>query len=132
MRKYILRSGKKIEFNLSSIENALSLFRTFTSELSRSKLTLPTDELTFGELLEKNQSIIFNILSSEHVTECIKACCDKVLYDGQRFSMDLFEDEENRQDFFGLMTLIGVENIRPFFPDLEIAYEMLLSIVLKK
>ena len=65
----------------------------------------------------KNKEALLNIISSETVLECIKDCCPKVLYDKQRFSMDLFEKVENRKDFFAVMAIVGIENIRPFFAE---------------
>lgn len=132
MIKFELKSGKKVEFSLSSIDKGLNLFRAFAQELARNNIKLPTEEMSLLNLLEKNQGIILNLASSENILECIKECCDKVLYDGQRFSMDLFEDEAARQDFFRIITIVGVETIRPFFPSLETVYSLILSVVLKK
>lgn len=132
MNKYILKSGKKVEFNLANIEKGLNLYRAFVLECKNANinLSLSQDE-TISDIFSKNNHVFFAIIGSEHIMECVKDCCDKVLYDGQRFNMDLFEDEEARRDFFPLMTLVGVENIRPFFPSLDTVYSLILSAVLK-
>ena len=132
MLKFQLKSGKIAELNLASIDNALALYRAVLQECKGAGLDISgEDETTIGDLLKKNMEAILNILGSEQVMEAIKNCCDKVLYDKQKFSMDIFEDERARGDFFGLMLLVAVENLRPFFVELTMFFDLLLSGVLK-
>lgn len=132
MLKFQLKSGKIAELNLASIDNALALYRAVIQECKGVGLDISgEDETTIGDLLKKNMEAILNILGSEQVMEAIKNCCDKVLYDKQKFSMDIFEDERARGDFFGLMLLVAVENLRPFFVELTMFFDLLLSGVLK-
>lgn len=133
MLKYQLQSGAKVEFNLGTIEQALGLYRALIYECKNAGLDVTVLEGdTVLDVVMKNKEAILNILGSEHVIECIKECCSKVLYNGQKFSMNLFEEEKARQDFFPLMMLVGVENVRPFFPNLHTAYSIILSLVLKQ
>lgn len=133
MLKYQLQSGAKVEFNLGTIEQALGLYRALIYECKNAGLDVTVLEGdTVLDVVMKNKEALLNILGSEHVIECIKECCSKVLYNGQKFSMDLFEEEKARQDFFPLMMLVGVENVRPFFPNLHTAYSIILSLVLKQ
>ena len=132
MLKFQLKSGKIAELNLASIDNALALYRAVIQECKGAGLDISgEDETTIGDLLKKNMEAILNILGSEQVMEAIKNCCDEVLYDKQKFSMDIFEDERARGDFFGLMLLVAVENLRPFFVELTMFFDLLLSGVLK-
>lgn len=132
MLKFQLKSGAKIEYNLAGIEQALKLYRGLVAECKQAGLDITlTDESTIADVIMKNKEAILNIIGSENILECIKDCCEKVLYNGQRFSMELFEEEKARQDFFPLMVLVGVENVRPFFPSLHTAYSVILSLVLK-
>lgn len=132
MLKFQLKSGKIAELNLASIDNALALYRAVIQECKGAGLDISgEDETTIGDLLKKNMEAILNILGSEQVMEAIKNCCDKVLYDKQKFSMDIFEDERARGDFFGLMLLVAVENLRPFFVEMTMFFDLLLSGVLK-
>lgn len=133
MLKYQLQSGAKVEFNLGTIEQALGLYRALIYECKNAGLDVTVLEGdTVLDVVMKNKEAILNILGSEPVLESIKECCAKVLYNGQKFSMDLFEEEKARQDFFPLMMLVGVENVRPFFPNLHTAYSIILSLVLKQ
>lgn len=133
MLKYQLQSGAKVEFNLGTIEQALGLYRALIAECKHAGIDIaPQDGETLLDVVMKNKEALLNIMGSERVMECIKDCCAKVLYNGQKFSMDLFEEEKARQDFFPLMILVGVENVRPFFPNLHTAYSIILSLVLKQ
>lgn len=133
MLKFQLKSGAKIEYNLAGIEQALKLYRGLIAECKNAGLDITaTEEDTVADVIMKNKEAILNIIGSENILESIKDCCEKVLYNGQRFSMELFEKEEARQDFFPLMVLVGVENVRPFFPSLHTAYSLILSLVLKQ
>ncbi len=132
MRKFQLKSGKMIEFSLAPIDKALMLYRAVVSECRGAGLDLEiTAEMTIADLLLKNTEILLKVFGSELVMEAVKECCDKVLYNGQRFDMDLFEDEGARADFFGVMILVALENLIPFFPEARIISSPILSQFLK-
>lgn len=128
MNKFQLKSGAIVEFNLASIEQALALFRAIVFECKNAGLELTMNEDTkLGDLLLKNSPAFLNVIGSELVLEAVKGCCDKVLYNKQRFSMELFEDEKARGDFFGLMVLVALENLCPFFPEARTVFSIILS-----
>jgi hypothetical protein len=132
MLKYQLQSGVKVEMNLASIEPALVLYRAVVQECKGAGLDITgATTSTIGELLIKNIDALLNIISSEAVLEAIKGCCDKVIYNGQHFSMELFEDEKAKGDFFGLMLLVASENLRPFFPNLASLFTTLSGMSIK-
>ena len=132
MRKYQLSSGKVLEFNLAGIEQALELYRAVISECKNAGLNLElTEETQFIDLIMKNKEALLNIFGSKNVMDAVLACCNRVLYNKQRFTLDLFEDECARGDFRGCMTIIGVENISPFFPALRSFSEAVLNLFLK-
>lgn len=116
--KFQLQSGKKLELDIAPLEVGLNLYRAIINECKHAGLDITVaDDTTLMDLLMKNKEALLNIISSETVLECIKDCCPKVLYDKQRFNMDLFEKVENRKDFFAAMAIVGIENIRPFFAE---------------
>lgn len=132
MRKYQLASGKVLEFNLAGIEQALELYRAVLSECKNAGLDLNiVDANSWLDVITKNQEVILNIASSSTVMEEIKNCCAKVLYDKKRFSMEIFEDEKARGDFFSIMAIVGIENIRPFFPSLHMFFDAIVNPFLK-
>lgn len=132
MRKFQLKSGKMIEFSLAPIDKALALYRAVVSESRGAGLDLQiTGEMTLADLLLKNTETILKVLGSEYVMDAVKECSDKVIYNGERFNMDLFEEEDARADFFGIMILVALENLTPFFPEARIISSPILSQFLK-
>lgn len=116
--KFLLKSEKKLELDIAPIENGLSLYRAILTECKGAGLDLNvTDVDTLQSVLFKNIDALLNVLSSERVLEAIKDCCAKVVYDRQRFSMEVFEKVENRRDFFSVMAIVAIENLRPFFSE---------------
>ena len=114
--KFQLQSGKKLELDIAPIETCLNLYRAILIECKGAGLDLSiANEDTIMTLLLKNLDAVLNVLSSERVLEAVKDCCAKVIYDKQKFSMELFEKVENRRDFIPVMMVVAMENIRPFF-----------------
>ena len=132
MRKYQLSSGKVLEFNLAGIEQALDLYRAVLAECKNAGLNLEfTEETQFIDLIMKNKEALLNVFGSKNVMDAVLSCCSRVLYDKQHFSLEVFEDEQSRGDFIGCMTIIGVENITPFFPALRSFSDAVLNLFLK-
>lgn len=132
MRKYLLSSGKKLDFNLAGIEQAVELYRAVLNECKNAGLDLTlTAETQLIDVIGRNKEALLNIFSSKTVMEAVQACCGRVLYDGKHFSLELFEDEAARADFFGCLVIIGVENILPFFPFLRSYLEPVQNLFLK-
>ena len=144
MLKFQLKSGKTAELNLASIDTALALYRAVLYSCMGDKIKLDkliasmktyysneVTDISMLDIIAENKEAILSIISSENVLEAIKACCDKVLYDKRKFSMEIFEDERARGDFFGLMLLVAVENLRPFFREMTMYFDLILSGVLK-
>ena len=126
--KFQLQSGKKIEIDIAPIETGLNLYRAILIECKGAGLDLTVaEEDTILSILMKNKEAVLNVVSSEAVLEAIKDCCAKVVYDKQRFSMDIFEKVENRKDFIPLMMIVAMENIRPFFAEPHIILDSLSS-----
>lgn len=128
MLKFQLKSGRIVEMNLAPVETALALYRAVMQECQTAKIDLTIKEdMTMLELLGKNSEPLLRVMGSEYVMEAIKNCCAKVIYNKQKFSMDLFEDEKARGDYFGVMVLVALENLIPFFPQARSVSNAILS-----
>lgn len=126
--KFQLKSGKKVELDIAPIETCLNLYRAILIECKGAGLDLSiAEEDTVMTILLKNLDAVLNVMASEQVLEAIKDCCAKVLYDKQRFSMELFEKVEARKDFMPVMMIVAMENIRPFFESPHIILDALQS-----
>ena len=131
MLKFQLKSGKKLELDIAPIEVGLNLYRAILVECKGANLDLSVaEEDTILTMLLKNKEACLNVLSSEAVLEAIKDCCAKVVYDKQRFNMELFEKIENRKDFISVMMIVAMENIRPFFEEPHIILDALQALFL--
>lgn len=128
MLKFQLKSGRKLEIDIAPIETGLNLYRAILIECKGANLDLSVaNEDTVMTMLLKNKEACLNVLSSEMVLEAVKDCCAKVVYDKQRFTMDLFNKLENRKDFIPVMMIVAMENIRPFFEEPHIILDALQS-----
>lgn len=126
--KFQLKSGKKLEIDIAPIETGLTLYRAILIECKGANLDLSVaEEDTIYTMLLKNKEACLNVLSSEAVLDAVKDCCVKVVYDKQRFSMELFDKVENRKDFISVMMIVAMENIRPFFDEPHIILDALQS-----
>ena len=122
-----MKSGKILEFNLAPIDKALNLYRAIIFECKGDKIKLDklvtalksayageeAENVSMLDIILENKEAILSVIGSELVMNAIQDCCDKVIYDKQRYSMELFED--NRADFFGVMVIVALENLNPFF-----------------
>lgn len=132
MNKYKLKSNKNVEINLAPIETALSLYRAVIHECKGAGLDLTiAEETTVADLFKNNIEAILSVIGSETVMECAKDCAIHCLYDNQKFSMDLFEDKNNRTDFLGFMSLVVIENLRYFFAEAHIIFDVVQSQIIK-
>ncbi len=128
MLKFQLKSGKKLEVDIAPIETGLTLYRAILTECKNANLDLTVaDDDTVMTMLMKNKEACLNVLASEMVLEAVKDCCAKVVYDKQRFNMELFNKIENRKDFIPTMMIVAMENIRPFFDEPHIILDALQS-----
>lgn len=125
-----MKSGMILEFNLAPIDKAVNLYRAIIFECKGDKIKLDklvtvlkaaysgieTEEnISMLDIILENKEAILSIIGSELVMNAIQDCCDKVLYDKQRFNVELFDNEKNRADFFGVMLIVALENLSPFF-----------------
>lgn len=132
MRKFMLQSGKILELDLAPTEQAWTLFCCVANECKNAGLDLKiAGEDTIADVIGRNQEALLNIITSDNVMEATKECAARNLYDKQKFSMDLFQDEKARGDFIPVMVVTAIENISPFFPSLRIILETAEAAFLK-
>lgn len=146
MIKFQLKSGKLLELNLAPIDKALALYRAIIYECKGDKIRIDKliqalkavysgqeipEDLSMLDIIAENKEAILSIIGSEYVMNAIQDCCEKVLYNKQRFSLELFEDKENRADYFGVMVIVALENLNPFFYQTPTYFTMLSAPFLK-
>lgn len=131
MKKYSLTSGKIVELSLSNVDTALDLYRAVLTECKKANLNInDLQEKSLSEIFKDNIEAILNIFASKEVYEAILQCCTRVIYNKQKFSMEIFEEEAHRGDLFPLLQLVAIENLAPFFPQLRTVFDVVEQSIL--
>lgn len=130
--KELLKSGATLDITISNIKNGYALFQAVVGEFKKNgvKLTFEKDDdlLDFGKIFSRDMSAfidnLLNVVTSDSVVNLIFACAGSCIYEKngvkQKITWELFEQEENRGDFFEVMFLIAKRNLAPFFPKARI------------
>lgn len=109
MKTFDLPSGAKLRIGLAPFADARDLYQSVLNEVK----TLKVDddvEIDFSFLL----SIACTLLSSKDVESKMEKCMKKCLYNDDKITNDIFEDEEARQDYLDCVARVIWENIYPF------------------
>lgn len=131
MQKYILKSGKVIEFDYAPIDKALNLYQAVILASQGTGLDLTaTEETMLSDLFNRNIDTWLAIRSSSAVIEAVKDCAIHCLYDKAKFDIERFE-KDNRADLIPMLELVCMENLRPFMPKAHIFFDVVLSELIK-
>lgn len=130
--KEILKSGAILDVSIADVRTGFRLFSKVVSEFKKNGIDI---EIYFdskkGFDIKKmvddkgNRNFLFSglldVVTSESLLELLLECAKSAVYekDGekQRITLSTFEDENNRADFFEVMKIILLRNIKPFFPE---------------
>lgn len=129
MDKEILKSGKALYVDLAPITSSWKLFQAVVMAFKKNGINLKVDldtEINFRDIFLKNAGECLNglmdIVVSDTVIETVLDCAAKCLYEAggvkHKITLDTFEKEDFRADFFEVMYKIAIRNLRPFFPQL--------------
>lgn len=129
MDKEILKSGKALYIDLAPITSSWKLFQAVVMAFKKNGINLKVDldtEINFRDIFLKNAGECLNglmdIVVSDTVIETVLDCGAKCLYEAggvkHKITLDTFEKEDFRADFFEVMYKIAIRNLRPFFPQL--------------
>lgn len=129
--KEILESGATLDVSIADVRTGFRLFSKVVSEFKKNGVNIeiyfdPKKGFDVNKMLEDkgNRNFLFegflDVVTSESLLELILDCAKSAVYEKggekQRVTMATFENEENRADFFEVMKLILLKNIKPFFP----------------
>jgi len=129
MKDIELKSGNILKFGLPHIEKSLRLAnivaRTFSEHGLNIKLSRDT-EVNIGKLFFDNQEAclkgLSDIIFNEDVSKVVLDCAEKCLYVAEnkqmKITLDTFDMEAYRGDYYEVMIKIAWENIKPFFGNL--------------
>lgn len=129
MKDIELKSGNILKFGLPHIEKSLRLAnivaRTFSEHGLDIKLSRDT-EVSIEKLFFGNQEAFLkgltDIVFNEQVGKVVLDCAEKCLYVAEnkqmKITLDTFDAEAYRGDYYEVMVKIAWENIKPFFGNL--------------
>lgn len=121
-----LQSGNTLSITLAPIKDSYRLFQVVVMEFKKNGIDLKLDrdsDIDFLKIFENNVSAclggLANIITSDAVLEVIMEMGQRCVYTAngvnQKVSMEVFEEESNRKDFFEVLMKIALRNLKPFF-----------------
>lgn len=129
MKEIQLKSGNILRFGLPHIEKSLRLtnivVKTFSEHGLNIKLSRDT-EINVVKLFFDNQEAclkgLADIIFNEDVSKVVMECAANCLYEAEgkqmKITLDTFDVEAYRADYYEIMVKIAWENIKPFFGNL--------------
>lgn len=121
-RKVTLPSGAELDIQLRPFAESRALYQAFLEEAKSLKLD-PAAEVDVN--MWKDLACL--ALSSKRVEEAIWVCFKGCLYKKIQISLDTFEPEEAREDYFTVMMEVARENVLPFTKSLFVQYAAVLG-----
>ena len=121
MEKIKLTNGKILNPMPSSFKKANRLKKIFLTEVTKEKLPISFTDLKKelkSEDIEKLIAFILNLDASEELENAILDCSDKSLIDGERISLEFFENVENWEILSEIKLELLKVNLLPFFKSL--------------
>lgn len=129
MEDITLKSGNILKIGLPPIKKSLDLVNVVAHCFSERGLNIKLDrdtELSFKGLFEKNRDAcvkgLSDVIFNPQVTHCVLECAERCIYVyngvSQKITLDLFDKEEYRADFYEVMIKIAIANIKPFLANL--------------
>lgn len=126
MKDIQLKSGNKLRFGLPPIIDSIRLVNAVARSFSQRGLEIKLDrntDINFATLFEKNSEAFIqgltDIVFDEFIMELVLKCAERCVYVingvSQKITLETFESESARGDFYEVMVKIAIENIKPFF-----------------
>lgn len=118
-------TGAKLEIGVASFKDCLKLKNVILSELS--KVDIEIDKLDFAST-DVNAILkpLLVVDSSEEVFEAVFKCAVRSKYNGEKITMELFEDTKAREDYYVVIIEVIKANLHPFFKGLASALKSII------
>lgn len=129
MQDIKLKSGNILRVGLPPIRESLNLVNIIAKSFSERGLELKLDrdtELDFKSLFDKNKDVclkgLSDVIFNQDVLDIVLSCAERCVYvyngTSLKITLDMFDKEEYRGDFYEIMIRIAISNIKPFFKSL--------------
>lgn len=129
MQEIALLSGNVLKFGIASIEDCIVLTNMVAKAFSLRGLKIKIDrdtELNVKDLFFKNKEAciqgLSDVIFDKDIMNQVMKCSEKSLYCvngvSQKITLDVFEKEEYRKDFYDILIRVAIGSIKPFFRSL--------------
>lgn len=129
MEELTLKSGNVLKVGLPPIKDSLELVNIIAYIFSKRGLDIKLDrdtDLNLMTLFEKNSEAcikgLSDVIFNSQVLTCVLKCAEKCIYVNngvsQKITLELFDKEEYRGDFYEVMIKIATANVKPFLANL--------------
>ena len=125
--KQLLKSGASLEVTIADVQTGYRLFVAIVRAFKMHGIELTIrKEFNLQQLLEDNRDEFINgfldVITSENVHDIAFECAQRAVYyskDGKalKITEGIFDNIEYRADYFEILKIIVLENLRPFFPE---------------
>jgi len=120
MIEFTTPSGAKVKIVSSDFKEVISLKNAVTRELKNSGVNFANIDIQKFDILDSKilntiLEAVLSLDSSDEVYKNVFVCLKRCLYNGQKITEDLFEDEAVREDYYQIVFETLKENLRPFF-----------------
>ena len=130
--KKTLDSGATLEVTMASFEVGHKLLKCVMREVEGVKLSLGVKAKTLqdffameinDEALNTLKNVVTRLIGSDALDEALWPCMERALYNNQKVSRDLFEDERNRADYLVVAKEVLLFNLSPFLKNLSSLFQ---------
>lgn len=114
------KSGAKVVISQASFSEAMALKNAVALEISKSGIALDLkgglsqSDIDVAEILK----VFFQIDSSPAVYATLFQCLGRCTYNGEKITMETFEDAAARNDYYEIVIACAKEALTPFFSGL--------------
>lgn len=124
MKEVTLPSGATLKITLAPFTQSRDLYQAFLEELKGLKID-PTEEVDASFI--KDLGCV--ALTSKKVETALWTCMQRATYNDLKITLDTFEPEASRDDYFTVCLEVAKVNIQPFTKSLYAQYGHVLGML---
>lgn len=117
--KVKLPSGNEIEITPAPFDEAKAIYQALLEELKSVPVQFGEHHVNFLK------SVFCTGIASKKIEKSVVACLDRVIYKGQKVTLDVFEVVENREDYLPMCFEVARVNVEPFMKTLTQQFSLI-------
>jgi hypothetical protein len=124
MREVTLPSGAKLNVALAPFADSKALYQALLEEAKGVKMD-PQAEVDVNLF----KDLFCAGLSSKKIEAAAMECAKRSIYNGEKLTLECFEPENARQDFYPMLFEVTKENVSPFTNDLYAKFKLFSAMI---